>query len=49
MSCQTQSVKTKEVKATAKGCGDAFIAEHDNLFAENIRLKDALKQCQGKQ
>ena len=48
VSCQTPSVKSIEVKATSKDCGAAFIAEHDDLFAENIRLKEALKLCQGK-
>jgi hypothetical protein len=48
VSCTTPSPKTVETKATAKGCSDAFITEHNDLFAENIRLKAALKICQGK-
>ncbi len=49
MSCQSQqAVKTVEVPVSVKGCSDALIAEHDDLFAENIRLKAALKICQGK-
>jgi hypothetical protein len=48
VSCQTKSPKVVETKASAKGCGDAFIAEHNDLYAENIRLKAALKICQQK-
>jgi hypothetical protein len=48
-SCQSQPVpKTVERKATVQGCTDAIIAEHDDLFAENIRLKQALQVCQEK-
>ena len=47
-SCQPVPVKTVEVQATSKGCSRAFVEEHDSLFAENIRLKAALKACQGK-
>lgn len=48
VSCQTPSNKTVEVKASSKGCSDAFIMEHDSLFQENIRLKEALKLCHAK-
>ncbi len=40
--------KTVEVPASSVGCGDAFILEHSDLYAENIRLKAALKLCQEK-
>ena len=40
--------KTLEVPITVKGCTDALIAEHDDLFAENIKLKQALKICREK-
>ena len=33
---------------TSKGCTAAFVSEHNDLFAENIRLKAALKLCQEK-
>lgn len=46
VSCQKKSdLKVVESPITVKGCGDAFVAEHDDLFAENIRLKQALKIC----
>lgn len=49
VSCQSQlPPKTVEVKTTVKGCTRALIEEHDNLFAENIRLKEALKICRSK-
>ncbi len=40
--------KTIEVPITVKGCTDALIDEHDSLFAENIKLKQALKICREK-
>jgi hypothetical protein len=33
---------------TSKGCPPAFVSEHNDLFAENIRLKQALQICQEK-
>jgi hypothetical protein len=48
VSCKTTSPKIVETTATAKGCGDAFILEHDDLFAQNLKLKAALKMCQEK-
>ena len=45
-SCRSASPpKTVEVTATSAGAGDAFVLEHSDLFAENIRLKAALKLC----
>ena len=38
--------KTVEVTVTSKGCQRAFVEEHDLLFAENIRLKAALRACE---
>jgi hypothetical protein len=47
VSCQSAPVpKTIERTITSAGCADSFIAEHDDLFAENIRLKQALQVCQ---
>lgn len=48
VSCQTVSPKTVETKASSKGCGDAFIAEHDDLYAQIIKLKAQLKLCESK-
>jgi len=46
VSCRSvPASKPQEVKASAKGCGQPFVKEHDDLFAENIRLKAALKFC----
>lgn len=36
------------VPITSKGCSAAFVSEHNDLFAENIRLKKALELCQRK-
>lgn len=47
--CHTKPVpKAVEVKATSKGCSRAFVEEHHNLLAENIRLKEALRNCQAR-
>lgn len=49
VSCQSVPVhNTKEVKASVKGCSRAFVKEHSDLFAENLRLKQALEICQAK-
>lgn len=49
VSCRSQPApKTVERPATIKGCTDTLIAEHDDLFRENIRLKQALQECQTK-
>ena len=49
VSCQPRvSPITVESPVTAKGCTRAFLEEHESLFAENIRLKAALKQCHAK-
>lgn len=48
-SCKSQPApKTVERKVTVKGCTDAIKAEHDDLFRENIRLKQALQVCQSR-
>jgi hypothetical protein len=39
---------TVEVPVTIRGCSDALIQEHADLFNENIRLRAALKLCQEK-
>lgn len=31
------------VPITSKGCSAAFVSEHNDLFAENIRLKSELR------
>ena len=38
--------KTVEITTTVKGCTDALVMEHAELFQENIKLKQALKICQ---
>jgi hypothetical protein len=49
VSCQSApGPKTIERAVTVKGCTDSFIAEHDDLFRETIRLKQALQVCQEK-
>lgn len=46
VACQAKpAVKTTEVTVTAAGCTKAFVAEHDALFGEVIRLKQALKDA----
>jgi len=37
---------TVEREITSKDCRRALLEEHESLFAENIRLKAALKGCQ---
>jgi hypothetical protein len=39
---------TVERAVTSKDCRRALLEEHEALFAENIRLKAALKLCQEK-
>lgn len=47
VSCRSAPApKTHEVKATVKGCTKALVLEHSDLFAENLRLKQALEICQ---
>lgn len=47
--CHSQPVaKTVERTITVKGCTEAIKAEHDDLFRENIRLKQALQVCEAK-
>ena len=49
VSCRSQPApKTVERTATVKGCTDAIVAEHDDLFRENIRLKQKLQELQKK-
>ena len=48
-SCQPKpDPVTVERAVTAKDCRRALLEEHEALFAENIRLKAALKLCQEK-
>lgn len=46
--CSSPKVEVREVTVSSKGCSDAFVSEHNDLFAENLRLKQALKLCQEK-
>lgn len=46
--CQSPKPVVVQVPITSKGCPAAFVSEHNDLFAENIRLKAALKICQEK-
>jgi hypothetical protein len=49
VSCRSGSVlKSLEVDATSKGASTKFVLEHSDLYAENIRLKQALEICQKK-
>ncbi len=46
--CKSHKPVVVHVPITSKGCPAAFVSEHNDLFAENIRLKHALKLAQEK-
>ena len=46
--CQSKPPVVVHTSVTSKGCPPAFVSEHNDLFAENIRLKHQLRLCQEK-